>query len=66
MKFQATRNGQFIGAPQPTREAADAVIAEDKEHTRACFEQGWINTLVHYANADEYVKANNWTVRRVH
>lgn len=66
MKYQATRNGQFIGAPQATREAAETIIAEDREHTVACFDQGWITTFRHYANGEDYASREcRWSVRKV-
>ena len=66
MKYQAVREGQFIGAPQATPEAAEAVIAEDRAHTVACYNQGWIMAFQPYADGEEYAeRACRWWIRTV-
>jgi hypothetical protein len=59
MKYQATRNGQFIGEPKNTKSEAQQVIDEDKAHSKACLEQGWI-TKRGFDTTRWYIRKVRW------
>lgn len=57
MKYQATRDGQFIGAPQKIREDAQKIIDADKKRAQECAAKGWISSSAYLAT--------RWNIRKV-
>lgn len=57
MKYQATRNGQYIGEPKNDRPAAQQVIVDDRDFTLKAYKAGWITK--------EQLEACWWNVIKV-
>ena len=56
-KYQATRNGQFIGEPKDDRPAAQQVVNDDMDFTKKAFVDSWIT--------QEQLEACAWHIRKI-
>ena len=57
MKYQATRNGQYIGEPKKDRPAAQQIVCDDMEFSKKAYEAGWITK--------KQFETNRWYVLKV-
>ena len=56
-KFQATRDGAYIGEPKDDRPAAQQIVNDDMDFTKKAFVDSWIT--------QEQLEACTWHIRKV-